>query len=633
MATIVVKNVYDGGKPYTLKDLPLELTIAELKSKVEDVVEEHPAPAQQRLIHCGKICLDTSKLADTLSGQDLTRPQTFHLVLSARTLSRTKSLPVPASSSSSTRAVGSQSSGSTPVGGHVSTPPSRSSRAGSLASAAPRTAPTLSRSNTTPIRPTTLSPRTPQSAPAGNSLPGRMRDASGGLSASLNSSPVTPAQPQRLGSQGSTPQPRRPGYRKERTVSFSDTAASAPGGASAGVGSNSLDDALRLQEAYARGTAEWYQHFAQAVLSSPAAMGIYQVFQQQQWLEASRVQQQIAFQSQCAAHYTSHGFAMSPVAASAAAAYFSVQGEGWPSAPNAAHARSSAGAEQPDQIAQYFATRGWPRPVAGTPIRALHPQGLGGHQQASSMSHTTTAFHTTGLERVDTPAQQANVMFAGPQFNPWFPGAPHAVDGAQPQAAAPAAHIGENAGAGLADMMGPAPQDANPAAPQAGAPAGLGPHGPHGPPAAGRRLIMLIDLKLALKMIFMVVLLGQDGGPLRWLGLSCLALAAFLYQTGIVAALFRPGMEPQVFGGEGGLNRRAQQNPYRVRSILEGGVAQGGGAVMDFTYLITSFLLSLSPTWSPIPAVTLPPTVPEAPGRADQAPLVAAGPEEHEHQD
>ena len=49
--------------------------------------------------------------------------------------------------------------------------------------------------------------------------------------------------------------------------------------------------------------------------------------------------------------------------------------------------------------------------------------------------------------------------------------------------------------------------------------------------------VVLIDVKLFLKMVVMVLLLGQDGDPGRIAALSCAASVVFLYQTGILALL------------------------------------------------------------------------------------------------
>lgn len=127
-----------------------------------------------------------------------------------------------------------------------------------------------------------------------------------------------------------------------------------------------------------------------------------------------------------------------------------------------------------------------------------------------------------------------------------------------------------------------------------------------------RSLLMLLDIKLALKMVLVVLLLGQDGNPVRLLVLSALAFAAFLYQTGILGAValmlfphrqragqpFEPGRQAD------GISGASSEIPprQRLRGLHEGGIAPGGGIVMDLNYLFLGFLCSLMPTWQPVPA-------------------------------
>ena len=56
------------------------MQIAELKQRICDAVEGEPMPSQQRLIHSGKICLDSKTLKDVLTTHDLALPQILHLV-------------------------------------------------------------------------------------------------------------------------------------------------------------------------------------------------------------------------------------------------------------------------------------------------------------------------------------------------------------------------------------------------------------------------------------------------------------------------------------------------------------------------------------------------------------------------
>jgi len=93
VAKVVVANVYAGGASSGARRGPtalfagatveLELaastTIGSLKARLADSFAERPAPSEQRLIYCGKICKDESSLRDVLRSLD--GPQTFHLVL------------------------------------------------------------------------------------------------------------------------------------------------------------------------------------------------------------------------------------------------------------------------------------------------------------------------------------------------------------------------------------------------------------------------------------------------------------------------------------------------------------------------------------------------------------------------
>ena len=61
--SIVVKNVYNGGKAYHFDDISLDTLVAELKQRLCDEVDEHPIPAQQRLIYSGGLAQDHGGLA------------------------------------------------------------------------------------------------------------------------------------------------------------------------------------------------------------------------------------------------------------------------------------------------------------------------------------------------------------------------------------------------------------------------------------------------------------------------------------------------------------------------------------------------------------------------------------------
>ncbi|KAJ1445333.1 hypothetical protein M885DRAFT_550287 [Pelagophyceae sp. CCMP2097] len=98
MARVVVANVYSGGATVEL-EVGFSTTIASLKGRLSDAFAERPAPADQRLIYCGKICDDGDALRDVL--RDFDEPQTahsFHLVLCKNGQSPRAAAPSPATS-------------------------------------------------------------------------------------------------------------------------------------------------------------------------------------------------------------------------------------------------------------------------------------------------------------------------------------------------------------------------------------------------------------------------------------------------------------------------------------------------------------------------------------------------------
>jgi hypothetical protein len=76
-----------------------------------DRLEENPIPSNQRLIHRGKICVDSSTLGSILNNNGTKPPHSFHLVLSnpgggsTTNLKRAMSEPVKSSPSESNESV------------------------------------------------------------------------------------------------------------------------------------------------------------------------------------------------------------------------------------------------------------------------------------------------------------------------------------------------------------------------------------------------------------------------------------------------------------------------------------------------------------------------------------------------
>lgn len=166
------------------------------------------------------------------------------------------------------------------------------------------------------------------------------------------------------------------------------------------------------------------------------------------------------------------------------------------------------------------------------------------------------------------------------------------------------------------------PPDAAAGAPVAGAPVAAA--------AAVPQAVALLeaeDLKLALKMVAGVLLLCQDGNPRRLAALSAAAAVGWAYQAranwaaraAARDALARRQAQDRRAAGGGGNGDggdgdggdgsgdgdgagEAALPALRVRGLLEGGIAPGGGLALDLVYLVAAFACSLVPAWAPQPA-------------------------------
>ncbi|CAM9708540.1 unnamed protein product [Choristocarpus tenellus] len=87
-------------------------------------------------------------------------------------------------------------------------------------------------------------------------------------------------------------------------------------------------------------------------------------------------------------------------------------------------------------------------------------------------------------------------------------------------------------------------------------------------------IVRMIDLKLALKMVLLVMFL-MDGNPIRMTGLVCGALVLYLYKTGIMEAALSP-------------------NGAGLWPVL-GIIREDGGMLADGRYLMSAFVLSMFP--------------------------------------
>jgi hypothetical protein len=163
-----------------------------------------------------------------------------------------------------------------------------------------------------------------------------------------------------------------------------------------------------------------------------------------------------------------------------------------------------------------------------------------GYYGTAPMSLPVTTTYTAASAHTQTPSPDQ---------------APHATPSSTPASASWApAHGGRNNAPGVGVGVGGAPAQLVPARPSA----------LEGLVNFGRAVWRLVDLKLAAKMVMLVVLLNP-GDAWRAVFLSSLALVAFLYQTGILAMVLGPwfGRVPVAGEGEDGADDEGENRPDR----------------------------------------------------------------------
>lgn len=184
---------------------------------------------------------------------------------------------------------------------------------------------------------------------------------------------------------------------------------------------------------------------------------------------------------------------------------------------------------------------------------------------------------------------------------------------AQPHVYAHPPHYGHYFGMG---MHAPAPHAAPAAAFQ-----------PVAPPAAAaprrdalvvqiaREILPLFDLRLAMKMAFMLFIIGQDTPNDRVLMLALLSFLSYLHITGILAKIYEvykrhyAPVAPAAAPADNNAHA-ADRNPQAANNGAVAGLARldllrissdRGGFVQDVKYFVVGFLLSLVPAWHPQP--------------------------------
>jgi hypothetical protein len=88
---LTIKNL--TKRDFTLGEVPLALTVGELKTQIESEYEGNPPPNTQRIVYAGALLRDESAgLADVVKASDLEQAAVvFHLVLPAEASSTTRS--------------------------------------------------------------------------------------------------------------------------------------------------------------------------------------------------------------------------------------------------------------------------------------------------------------------------------------------------------------------------------------------------------------------------------------------------------------------------------------------------------------------------------------------------------------
>lgn len=151
-----------------------------------------------------------------------------------------------------------------------------------------------------------------------------------------------------------------------------------------------------------------------------------------------------------------------------------------------------------------------------------------------------------------------------------------------------------------APMYPPAPR-APAERPNAPAPAAVAPPGQD----FIERLEAYVDIKLAVRLILMVVIIGQDSQPEKFRAMVGAALLCYCYMTGLLMRMFN-ALRPYVTRSTPPPQQQQQapnqpNAPPAAATHTRGyaPIAADGGFGTDVQYFVSGFFLSLLPTWSP----------------------------------
>uniref|UniRef100_K3WNG0 Ubiquitin-like domain-containing protein n=1 Tax=Globisporangium ultimum (strain ATCC 200006 / CBS 805.95 / DAOM BR144) TaxID=431595 RepID=K3WNG0_GLOUD len=244
----------------------------------------------------------------------------------------------------------------------------------------------------------------------------------------------------------------------------------------------------------------------------------------------------------------------------------------------------------------------------------LYTQGMLMHQQAMILAqiqylqHVKAHYESISAQSGQTRAAQAQsqMPFHAPFAAPYA----HFGMGMHPQM------YGMHHAAGVAHPMAPAPATVAPAAPAATA--------RRNPLIVqiAREILPLFDMRLAMKMAFMLFIIGQDTPNDRVLVLALLSFISYLHICGIFAKIYEVykrqyAVATPVDAPAGQANGADDANPHDNNGVAAPGAPGGAVTRFDFTrvlrissdrglvhdvkYFLVGLVLSLVPAWHPQP--------------------------------
>ncbi|KAJ8556713.1 hypothetical protein ON010_g9253 [Phytophthora cinnamomi] len=129
-----------------------------------------------------------------------------------------------------------------------------------------------------------------------------------------------------------------------------------------------------------------------------------------------------------------------------------------------------------------------------------------------------------------------------------------------------------------------------------------------------REVFPLLDFRMALKMAFMLFIIGQDTPLDRILMLGLLSFISYLHITGIFAKIYEVYSRRRSANGEADANAPADPNAPGAAAAAGATISNrygmltrvlrisaDRGLVQDVKYFVVGLLLSLVPAWHPQP--------------------------------